>query len=486
VTDEKDSAKLSDKPDWASEFLQLSGLEPDSWSLLARKANRERVAAGGTVFREGDPCGAYVLLKSGRIKVVKQWADGRATSLYRIVSGCSCTTSTALLIVHGSYSADAVAETDCELLLLPRRDFLELFDRSAEFRRQVCREFGSRLAQLTRRLEAALFRPVDARLADWLIEHRSEDGSVAVTHQDLAMELGSAREVITRHLNQLKATGCVKLSRGVIRVVDETHLLGIAAPTPEAYVEPDATGDPLAPSRVPLHSVDPAQWTRDMGPLSEIDDDVWRYVASRAQVVDVPAGARPFSAGDPCGHYIIVKEGAVRVFASLHSGRDFLLYRLGPGEACCATASGVLRQEEHVTSAITEEDSVAVLISDRDFHRAFHESDGFREYVVGSYEARIQQLLDLLGTLLVENVEVRLARCILRRAAIGSPLKVSHEELASEVGTAREVVSRNLKTWERDGSVRLGRRSVELLDDTHLVRLTSTRALESDFVTESG
>ena len=473
------------RPDWAVEFSQLEGLDDDSWAFLAEHVTSERFDAGDSIFREGDPCGAYVLVRSGRLKVVKQWVNGRAITLYRIQGGCSCTASTALLFMHGSYTADAIAETDCELMLLARNDFLELFNRSSVFRDQVCREFGGRLAQLTNRLEAALFRPVDARLADWLVENQSTSGVIEATHNDLAVELGSVREVVSRHLKQLETAGCVRLSRGAIEVLDEEGLLELAATLPVPYPVGVGEREPIAPERAPMHTVDPAQWTATLDSLKDIDDDVWRYVASRVQLVDVPSGARPFSAGDPCGHYVIVREGAVQVFASLSGGREFLLYRLGPGEACCATASGILRREPHVTNAIAEEDTAAVMISERDFQQAFQQSRGFRDFVVSSYEARIQQLLVLLEALLVEPVEVRLARCLLRHAAKGGEITASHQELAAEVGTAREVVSRNLKGWERQGCVRLGRRRIELMDSAPLVELTLQSANEGNFVTNA-
>lgn len=483
MTDQMQPTHDAGRPDWAAAFRELEVLDDDCWTFLANRAASEKFRAGEAIFREGDHCGAYVLLSSGRIKVVKHWTNGRAITLYRIVGGCSCTASTALLFIHGFYTADAIAETDCELRLLRREDFLILFERSTAFRDQVCREFGGRLAQLTNRLEAALFRPVDARLADWLVQHKPENGVISVTHRDLAMELGTVREVISRHLKQLELAGSVQLSRGAIEVVDEDNLLRLAATLPVPYPEVNDQADPLTPTRAPMQRVDAAEWTKTLAPLADIDDDVWHYVASRAQIVDVPAGARPFSAGDPCGHYVIVKDGAVQVFASIPGAREFLLYRLGPGEACCATASGILRRENHVTNSIAEEDTIAVLISSRDFHHAFHQSKGFRDFVVSSYEARIQQLLELLEAFLVEQVDARLARCLLRHAKKGGAINVSHEELASEVGTAREVVSRNLKSWERQGCVRLGRRRIELIDPVLLVELTQRRAGERDLAT---
>lgn len=459
------------RPGWASAFPQLSALDDDAWAFLDGSVERLTFRAGEPVFSEREACRAYVLLLRGRIKVVKQWPNGRAITLYRIQAGCSCTASTALLITGTEYTADAVAEQDSELLLLPRLDFLSLFDRSQAFRRQVCREFGGRLSHLTGRLEAALFRPVDVRLADWLLEHRSDAGRVAITHQALAVELGSVREVVSRNLKQLEAKGHVRLGRGSITITDENALLAVAAPLSGLLSTSHAVAEPLAPPRTPLRRVQVSEWTRDIPLLWDTDDEAWRYVASRAQIVDVAAGTRPFSSGDPCGHYVIVRSGRVRVYSGLQNGREFTLYRLESGEACCASAAGVLQRQDHVANAVVEEDAVVVLIGDDDFHLAFHQSAGFRRFVVESYEDRIQDLLALLETLLVEPVEVRLARCLLRHGTANSVLTLSHEELAYEAGTAREVVSRCLKDWENSGSVRLGRRAIEILDVPALASL---------------
>jgi len=459
------------RPDWAADFPALGHLDDQAWSVLAQKSNHQSFAAGQAIFHEGEPSSAYVLLRSGQISVIKHLENGRSVKLYDIDRGCSCYASTALLLTGGTYEATAVAVQDTSLVLLPKKHFLELFDSSKTFRDLVCREFGNRLMHMVHILESTMQRNVLARICAWLIRHAKEGETINATHQSLATELGSVREVVSRNLKSLEESGCIRLTRGRITLANLAKLSALAGGA-ESLAPSSASSE----SSALLSAAEPAtrfegrrrDWSNVFEPLHGINDDVWRYVESRAQIVSLDLGVIPFRAGDPCGHYVLVQNGCIKVSTALDSGRELTLYRLGPGEACCAAASGLLREDVHVATAVVEEPATVALIAAKDFRQAFDQSKPFRDFVLASYDRRVSQLMDLLEISLVDNVETRLARYLLQRRGHSEQVHTSHEELAVEVGTAREVVSRNLKLFEKKGWVRLGRRTIDVVNTAAL------------------
>jgi len=207
------------------------------------------------------------------------------------------------------------------------------------------------------------------------------------------------------------------------------------------------------------------EWTHAFDQLTSVEDDGWLEVARRAQVVDLPAGAQVFSEGDACKQYVLVLSGRTKVYKAFESGREMVLYRLGAGETCSVTTSVLLSGERYPADAVTEAPTRAVLVPTRDFQAAFDTSKGFRDFVCKTFGGRIKHLIMLLESVVVRNVDARLARWLLRESAEGKrAIQASHRELAFELGTAREVVSRNLKGFEQNGWVILSRREIEVVD----------------------
>ncbi len=209
-------------------------------------------------------------------------------------------------------------------------------------------------------------------------------------------------------------------------------------------------------------------WLETFPALQAVKDPVWLEVMQRARVAELPQGYPVFRDGDPCERYILVLSGATSVFKDFESGKQMLLYRLGAGEACSLTTSVLLAGGVYSASAVTEAETRAVLIAAADFHRAFDESKGFRDYVCSTFGGRVRDLIMLIESVVTRQVDVRLAKWLLRNRHEGDTIEVSHRELAFELGTAREVVSRQLKDFANSGWVQVSRRSIAIADENAL------------------
>ena len=180
--------------------------------------------AGTQVFAENQPCQGFPLLLDGSIKVIKLAASGRELMLYRVAPGGSCIISSSCLLGHTDYNARGIAETPLTLLALPVRDFAALMVDHPPFRDFVFRAYGSRISSLLMLIDEVAFGRMDRRLAACLLARAKGSGVVTATHQELAVELGSAREVVSRLLKEFERRGWVVLSRGSVGLTNEAAL----------------------------------------------------------------------------------------------------------------------------------------------------------------------------------------------------------------------------------------------------------------------
>ncbi len=216
-------------------------------------------------------------------------------------------------------------------------------------------------------------------------------------------------------------------------------------------------------------------WVSGFARLCDVEDEQWLAVAERARMVELPRDYRVFSEGDACNNYILVVDGATRVYKSFESGREMLLYRLQGGQTCILTTSVLLAPDgPYPADALTEAPTLAVLIPARDFHLAFEHSKGFRDYVCSSFGGRVRELIMLLEGVVARQVDVRLARWLISNHT-PEGISVSHRELAYELGTAREVISRQLKDFEKRGWLELSRKNIQVLDAGALQRVMDGR-----------
>jgi CRP/FNR family transcriptional regulator len=183
------------------------------------------VPAGTTLFQENQACQGFPMVIQGEVRVSRSGANGRALELYRVLPGEMCLVSSASLFGHQPLSAHGVSAGSTTLAMLAPGDF-ETALTDAGFRGYVLGLFAERMADLTALIEAVAFQRLDSRLATTLLGHGQQ---VRATHQTLADELGTVREMVTRLLHRFEREGLVELSRECITIRDSAGLRAIAA-----------------------------------------------------------------------------------------------------------------------------------------------------------------------------------------------------------------------------------------------------------------
>jgi len=215
--------------DWLSRAPGMDNLEGETRKALA-SVEPMTIPKGKILFCPGDEVPGFAILLSGRVDVYLTGAGGRDILLYSILPGETCVQTTLGLLGEEDYDAEAVAETDVEVAMIPKGLFMSLLDSSSALRTYVFHSFAERLRSLTRAIEKVAFVKIEERLATALLERADDDGVVHNTHQELATAIGSVREVVSRRLEPFASKGLIALERGAIRIVDRDGLRDLITP----------------------------------------------------------------------------------------------------------------------------------------------------------------------------------------------------------------------------------------------------------------
>lgn len=206
--------------EWLSHFPELSGLDDPVWHKVLDAARPVELPAGTTVFRDGDGCQNYMFVIEGAVRVQKMAENGREIVLYRVKPGEACILTTSCLLSHQRYPAEGITEENLRAISIPVKLFDEGIAGSAGFRAFVFSSYGRRIADLILLVEDVAFGRMDIRLGQYLLDSMDDNGDVALTHQAMAAELGTAREVVSRQLKEFERRSWLKLGRGVINISD--------------------------------------------------------------------------------------------------------------------------------------------------------------------------------------------------------------------------------------------------------------------------
>ena len=201
----------------------LASLEDRAKDIITKNMQPLAVKAGGKLFRPGDSCYNFLVVKDGVVKVLVTTESGREIVLYRVRNGETCVLTSACLMSGADYEAEGVAETDVDAVILPKPAFEELLATSQRFRQFVFTSYGSRLHDLVVLVQETALRHVDKRLARLLLT-MGANGEISATHQELASELNTAREVVSRLLQDFSERGWVETARGKVAVKDAKAL----------------------------------------------------------------------------------------------------------------------------------------------------------------------------------------------------------------------------------------------------------------------
>lgn len=202
----------------------LAGMPASLAARVLAEARTVTVPDGTVLFDERQPCQGFPFVIAGDIRVVKTAANGRELPLYRVRPGESCIITSSCLLGHADYNARGVSEGETTLAMLPRALFEELLAEPS-FRDFVFHLFAERIAELMQLIEEVAFRKLDQRLAGLLL---GKGRILRATHQQLADELGSVREMVSRLLKGFAEQGLVRLSREQIEILDPAGLRRIS------------------------------------------------------------------------------------------------------------------------------------------------------------------------------------------------------------------------------------------------------------------
>ncbi|CUK27530.1 Global nitrogen regulator [Cognatishimia activa] len=215
--------------DWTERFQGTAALPQSVRDKLMQVARIRRFKAGDQVFGPSNIPDNLFFLYEGRLRVSQSSESGREIVLYRVDAGESCVLTTACMLAEEAYNAEGIAETDVVAIVLPKPAFDRLVAEEEAFRKFVFAAYSRRLIDLLRVVDDVAFGHMDVRLGQRLLEMAGTNKEIVATHQQLASELGTAREVVSRLLQDFQKRGFIALSRGRISLINKEALRAMSS-----------------------------------------------------------------------------------------------------------------------------------------------------------------------------------------------------------------------------------------------------------------
>lgn len=202
--------------------------------------------------------------------------------------------------------------------------------------------------------------------------------------------------------------------------------------------------------------------------LRDAGEDLVRSFREESFIARVPAGKDVFVEGDQVGAIPLLVSGQVRVYQMGESGREITLYRFGPGQSCVLTANAILSQQTFPAIATVQEDAEAVMVPAATFREWVRAHDFWRDFFFELVSQRLASVMAVVDEVAFRRLDGRVAAVLLGRSEAQNPIFVTHAEIASELGSSREVISRILEDFSGRGWIRTGRGQVEVIDRSAL------------------
>jgi CRP/FNR family transcriptional regulator len=194
------------------------------------------------------------------------------------------------------------------------------------------------------------------------------------------------------------------------------------------------------------------------------DSSLIREFQQAATLTRIPAGKDVFLEGDRVDGIALLISGVVRVYKVSETGREITLYRFGLGESCILSANAILSQKTFPAIATVEQEAEAVIIPSDVFRDWVRRFDPWRDFVFDLLSQRLSTLMEIVDEVAFHRMDARLASFLLARSQLQNPIRITHAEIASELGSSREVISRLLEDLSARGLIRPGRGEIEVLD----------------------
>ena len=199
--------------------------------LILQNAVR-RVVPKGTLLHSGSSdCLGLLVISSGQLRAFLTSDEGREVTLYRLFERDICLFSASCMLRSMQFDITISVEKDAELWVIPAEIYKTLMEQSLAVSNYTNELMATRFTEVMWLIEQIMWRSVDKRLADFLLQESALEGSdvLKITHEKIAGHLGTAREVVTRMLRYFQSEGMVELSRGTIAILDAQRLSQISA-----------------------------------------------------------------------------------------------------------------------------------------------------------------------------------------------------------------------------------------------------------------
>ena len=197
-----------------------------------------------------------------------------------------------------------------------------------------------------------------------------------------------------------------------------------------------------------------------------------RDFLTQSQHISLPAERFIALEGDVCNHLPLVISGSVRVYKIGESGREITLYHLDRGDSCIMTASSIISQKVFPAFAVTETEVEAITIPANSLKQWVEQNPVWQEYIFGLFSQRLGNVIEIVEEVAFGRMDYRIASYLLDNADRQKNIQITHEAIAQELGSSREVVSRILKTFEKQGLLSLSRGKIELKNLSELSKFT--------------
>lgn len=204
--------------------------------------------------------------------------------------------------------------------------------------------------------------------------------------------------------------------------------------------------------------------SRIMPILQQADASLAREFIQTAFNTRIPAGRDVFVEGDRADAIALLLSGVVRVYKIGETGREITLYRFGLGQSCILTANAILSQQSFPAIATVEQEAEALMIPAASFRDWVSRYDLWREFVFDLLSQRLASVMSIVEEVAFQRMDTRVAHLLLQRAAVQQPILITHQEIAAELGSSREVISRILEDFAGRGLIRLARGTIEIVD----------------------
>ena len=212
--------------DFVNYFPVWGKLTPAQQSRILGSVMSRTVKKGTVIHNGSEECTGLLLIKSGQLRAYILSEEGREITIYRLFDRDMCLFSASCMLRSIQFEVVIEAEKDTELWIIPSEVYKGIIEESAPAANYTNELMAARFSDVMWLIEQIMWKSLDKRVADFLLEEASieESRELKITHEAIANHLGTHREVITRMLRYFQSEGMVQLSRGLVRITDEEKL----------------------------------------------------------------------------------------------------------------------------------------------------------------------------------------------------------------------------------------------------------------------